>query len=246
MKKFVAILLVLLFAFSLIACGEKAASSSGAKKLLAKGEKATFVYVARDTANAYEAAQSSGFIEAIEDMGYTGIIRNAESSAAEDQIVIVEDLIAQDVNGICICCNDAAALEPALQEAMKAGIITTSTDGVASKDSVYLHIAQCDAQSVGIYMAESVLRLCGGEGQYAILSAASTSPEQNTWIRFMDEEMKDAKYANLERVTTVYGDDESEKSYTEAEGLIKSYPDLKCIICPHYGWDYGNCKSCHR
>ena len=232
MKKIVVALLVLVFVMSFAACGEKATSSPETSEAQEKSETGTFVYVARDTANAYEAAQSSGFVEAIEDMGYTGIIRNAESSAAEDQIVIVEDLIAQNVDGICICCNDAAALEPVLQEAMEAGIITTSTDGVASEDSVYVHIAQCDAQSVGVYMAESVERLCDGEGQYAILSASSTSPEQLTWIRFMDEEMEDAKYANLERVTTVYGDDESEKSYTEAEGLIKSYPDVECIICP--------------
>ena len=221
MKKALAIVLALVLCLSMVACGGKKAADSN-----------VFVYLARDTANAYEAAQSSGFLEAIEDLGYEGIIRNAESSAAEDQIVIVEDLIAQGVAGIAICCNDPDALEPALQEAMKAGIAVVSVDGAASEDSVYAHIAQCDARSVGVAMAESVLENCGGEGQYAILSAASTSPEQNEWIAYMEEEMQDPKYANLERVAIVYGDDEATKSYTEAEGLIKSYPDLKAITCP--------------
>lgn len=222
MKKALAIVLALVLCLSMVACG-------GGKK----SESNVFVYLARDTANAYEAAQSAGFLEAIEDLGYEGIIRNAESSAAEDQIVIVEDLIAQGVAGIAICCNDPDALEPALQEAMKAGIAVVSVDGAASEDSVYAHIAQCDARSIGVAMAESVLANCGGEGQYAVLSAASTSPEQNEWIAFMEEEMaSDPKYANLERVAIVYGDDEATKSYTEAEGLIKSYPDLKAITCP--------------
>lgn len=200
---------------------------------IAEAEKPlVFVYIARDTANAYEFAQASGFIEAIEDYGYTGVIRNAESSAAEDQIIIVEDLIAQGVDGICICCNDANALRPALREAMNAGIITVSTDGAASKDSVIVHIAQCDSEAVGRVMAESILDICGSEGQFAVLSAASTSPEQIEWLKFMDIEMQGDTYKGLVKATTVYGDDESEKSYRQAEGLIKSYPDLKCIVCP--------------
>lgn len=222
MKKALAIVLALVLCLSMVACGGKKAADSD-----------VFVYIARDTANAYEAAQSAGFLEAIEDLGYEGIIRNAESAAAEDQIVIVEDLIAQGVAGIAICCNDAEALEPALQQAMKAGIAVVSVDGPASEASVYAHIAQADAKAVGIALAQTVYEQCDGEGQYAIVSATSTSPEMIEWIGYMEEEMAgDPKYANLERMAIVYGDDESEKSYTEAEGLIKSYPDLKAICCP--------------
>ena len=55
---------------------------------------------------------------------------------------------------------------------------------------------------------------------------------QNTWIEWMKEELKDPKYENMELVTVVYGDDLREKSYTEAQGLFKSYPNLKGIISP--------------
>jgi rhamnose transport system substrate-binding protein len=48
----------------------------------------------------------------------------------------------------------------------------------------------------------------------------------------MKEELKKAEYAKLELVDTVYGDDEDTKSYNEAQGLMKKYPDLKVIIAP--------------
>lgn len=233
MKKGVAFLMVFVLSLGLIACkgGTKGTDGEG-NGAEDDNQRKTFVYLARDTANAYEHAQSSGFLEAIEELGYEGIIRNAESSSAEKQIVIVEDLIAQGVSGIAICCNDAEALEPALQEALNSGIAIVSVDAAASPESVAAHIAQCDSEAIGKALAESVYNQCEGEGQYAVLSATSTSPEQAEWIEYMEKAMEDEKYAKLEQVALVYGDDESEKSYAEAEGLLKSYPDLKTICCP--------------
>ncbi len=120
-----------------------------------------------------------------------------------------------------------------MQEAMKAGIITVSVDGPASPDSVYTHINQCTPDSIGEIMAEQLYKLLDGEGTYAVLSATSSSPEQNQWLDFMDKVMAaDSKYAKLTKAITVYGDDESEKSYTEAEGVLKSYPEATVITCP--------------
>ena len=39
-------------------------------------------------------------------------------------------------------------------------------------------------------------------------------------------------YPGINVVATVYGDDLSDKSYREAQGLMSSYPDLKAIIAP--------------
>jgi rhamnose transport system substrate-binding protein len=74
--------------------------------------------------------------------------------------------------------------------------------------------------------------LAKGEGKIAILSATSTAPNQNEWIGLMKEELKKPEYAKLQLVDTVYGDDQDEKSYTEAQGLLKKYADLKVIIAP--------------
>jgi rhamnose transport system substrate-binding protein len=48
----------------------------------------------------------------------------------------------------------------------------------------------------------------------------------------MEEILTEPEYANLTLVATVYGDDDDEKSYTEAQGLMRTYPDLKVIIAP--------------
>ncbi len=78
--------------------------------------------------------------------------------------------------------------------------------------------------------AEALKALNVDKGDVAVLSATPTSTNQNIWI----EEMKKVlpKYPSVNLVTVAYGDDLSDKSYREAVGLLKSYPDLKVIVSP--------------
>jgi rhamnose transport system substrate-binding protein len=82
-------------------------------------------------------------------------------------------------------------------------------------------------------MADLALDILGEEGgEYAILSAAPDAANQNAWIEAHKEAIKDPKYENLKLVDTVYGNDDSEKSYDEALGLVDKHPNLKLIMAP--------------
>jgi rhamnose transport system substrate-binding protein len=52
------------------------------------------------------------------------------------------------------------------------------------------------------------------------------------WIGYMKEALKQPKYKEMELIATVYGNDEPQKSLTEAEALLTKYPDLRGIIAP--------------
>src|ERR671919_536727 len=94
-------------------------------------------------------------------------------------------------------------------------------------------IAQVDFDETGVVMADMALEILGEEGgEFAILSASADAANQNAWIAAMEEALQDPKYANLELVDTVYGDDDSEKSYDEALGLVDKHPNLKLIMAP--------------
>jgi len=69
-----------------------------------------------------------------------------------------------------------------------------------------------------------------GGGEVAILSAAATAENQNAWIGFMKEELKN--HPELKLVDTVYGDDDAAKSAEKAAALLQSHPNLKGIISP--------------
>ena len=100
-------------------------------------------------------------------------------------------------------------------------------------DSRNISVLPASAKSIGADQVKIISKMIGGKGQVAILSAASTMANQNNWISFMKEALEnDSAYKDIELVAVVYGDDMREKSYNEALGLFRSYPDLKGIISP--------------
>src|SRR5262249_3492074 len=67
-------------------------------------------------------------------------------------------------------------------------------------------------------------------GQIAILSAAASATNQNSWIKYMKIQLK--KYPKMKLVSTVYGNDDPATSLTVLQGLLSAYPNLKGIISP--------------
>ena len=79
---------------------------------------------------------------------------------------------------------------------------------------------------------ELIAKQIGGKGEIAILSATANATNQNTWIKFMKEELKKPAYKDIKLVKTAYGDDDDQKSFQETQGLLQAYPNLKGIISP--------------
>lgn len=153
-------------------------------------------------------------------------------ATAEKQVEIINNFIAQKVDCIAISACDPDAVSPALKKAMEAGIIVVSYDSDVNVDARSLYVNCFDTDSIGKQMVDAAYEATGGEGQIAILSASANATNQNAWIAAMETYLKEDKFKDLELVATVYGDDQMDKSLQEANGLIKSYPDLKCIISP--------------
>ena len=81
-------------------------------------------------------------------------------------------------------------------------------------------------------MADMALSILGGEGEFATLSATPDAANQNAWIAAMVEALKGDKYAGLNHIDIVYGDDQSEISYNRALALVDKHPNLGLIMAP--------------
>jgi len=139
----------------------------------------------------------------------------------------------QKVTGLSVSADDSDALVLTGKTAMAACIPVVSFDSAICKDGRILHVNQAVTQDIGAIQIKMALDLTGPDGgDIAILSATSTAPNQNAWIEVMKTELQKPEYAKLKLVDTVYGDDDDTKSYNEAQGLFKKYPNLKVIIAP--------------
>ena len=194
----------------------------------------TIAMVVKHSGNPFFEAAEKGCLEALAEFGEGDelIFQGPEVSTVEGQIEIIESLITQNVDAISISANDPDALVPVCKKAMDAGIVVTTWDSAVAPEGRQLFINQADMEQIGRIEVQMMAEIIDYEGQIAILSAGPTMTNQNTWIMWMQEELKDPKYEKVELVAIVYGMDEREKSYTEALGLFKSYPNLKGIISP--------------
>ena len=140
----------------------------------------------------------------------------------------------QGVNAVMISNNAEDQIEPSVKSAVDAGVKVVSWDSpIPSGEGESLFVAQVDFDETGTVMADMALEILGAdEGKFAILSASPDAANQNAWIAAMEEALKDSKYSKLELVDTVYGNDESEKSYNEALALVDKNADLKLIMAP--------------
>jgi len=167
-----------------------------------------------------------------EKVDYTG--PDQASSAQGGQVEFVTNAPTQGYKALMISNNSGDQIAPAAKTAAEGGIKVVTWDSpIPSGEGESLFVAQVDFDETGTVMADMALDILGDAGgEFAVLSATPDAANQNAWIASLEETLKDPKYANLKLVDTVYGDDQSEKSYNQALALVDSHPDLKLIMAP--------------
>lgn len=171
----------------------------------------------------------------LENPGALEFLGPTQDNSAAGQVEIVTTASTRsDVGAIMISNNAGDQLAPALAAAKAAGQTVVTWDSpIPSGANEDLFVAQVDFAQTGGVMADMALSILGDAGgKFAVLSASPDAANQNAWIESLQETLKDPKYAALELVDIVYGNDETEKSYNEALALIDKYPDLQLIMAP--------------
>ena len=189
--------------------------------------------VVKNLGNGFFEAARDGGQEAAKELGGVELIYTGPTKpTAEGQIEIINSLIAQKVSAIVISANDPDALVPICKKAMSRGIVVLSFDSGIAKDGRLFHINPSNTELIGEKQIEMASKTIGGSGEIAILSATAQATNQNAWIQVMKKVLEKPQYKGLKLVDVVYGDDQSDKSYREAIGLLRKHPNLKAIIAP--------------
>lgn len=189
--------------------------------------------VVKSLGNGFFDAAHQGALEAAKELKDVEIIYTGPAKAtAEGQIEIVNSLIAQNVKAIVISANDPDALVPSLKKAMSRGIKVISFDSGVKKEGRMMQLNPSNSTLIGEKLVKMSEQVAGKTGEIAVLSATAQATNQNIWIGEMKKLLAQPAYSGLKLVNVVYGDDQTDKSYREAQGLFKSYPNLKVIVAP--------------
>jgi len=153
-------------------------------------------------------------------------------ASASSQVSYINTLSQQQTDVIVTAANDPNAICGALQQARTAGAKVVTFDSDTNPQCRDLFVNQATSEGIAQNQVKLISDQIGGTGKIAILSATPNATNQNTWIELMKKELQKPEYSKIQLVTTAYGNDDDQKSFTETQGLLRSYPDLKGIISP--------------
>ena len=204
--------------------------SNGQDKPIKKDLKITII--PKNINNPYMTIQDGGAIDACKEMGIEGKAEGPSETGASAQVPYINTAITQRQNAILISANDPNALVPYLKKAMSQKITVVTLDSDTAPEGRNVFINQASAEGIGQSLVQTLAKEIGNSGDFAILSATPNATNQNTWIKYMQEELKKPEYKDMKLVKIAYGNDEDQKSFTETQGLLQAYPNLKGIISP--------------
>jgi len=144
------------------------------------------------------------------------------------QVQIVEDVIAQGVDAICLVPFSVEAVEPVLRKARSRGIIVVSHEA-SNQVNADAIIEPFDNFTYGAHLMDHLARFMEQKGQYAVFVGSLTSKSHNEWIDGAIARQKE-KYPQMELVTERIEEyDNQNLAYEKTKELLKAYPELRGI-----------------
>ncbi|MFJ4963972.1 Autoinducer 2-binding protein LsrB precursor [Streptomyces sp. ADI96-02] len=207
--------------------GGKADPNAPTKKGLTVG------FLPKQVNNPYFTTADKGGEKAVTELGSR--YKEVGPSSATDtagQVSYVNTLTQQQVDAIAVSAQDPGALCTALKQAMRNGIKVVTYDSDTKTDCRNVFVSQAGAEDLGRTQIQLLAEQIGHRGQIAVLSAAQTATNQNLWIDYMKDELKDPKYKDIELVRVAYGNDDAQQSFQQTQGLLQEYPRLAGIVSP--------------
>jgi rhamnose transport system substrate-binding protein len=242
-RRLLAVVAVIAAALAVEACGStKKSTSQSASTQAAAGGSANpnaqikkglnVAFLPKQINNPYFTTADKGGATALTEVGGKGKEVGPTNADASAQVPFISTLTSQKVSAIVISADDPNAVVPALKKAQAAGIKVVSYDADTAPAGRSIFVNQASPEALGRSEVQLIGKQLGYKGQIAVLSATATAANQNAWIGFMKKELQDPKYKDMKLVKVAYGNDDDQKSFSETQGLLQAYPNLKGIISP--------------
>ncbi|MDD3337762.1 MAG: autoinducer 2 ABC transporter substrate-binding protein [Lachnospiraceae bacterium] len=260
MKKVIAALLVGVMTFSLVACGTQEGGSKTtttektettettedtaetndatssdlydlAKYKSTKDKKDwTIAVVTKDNTANWFKRMEVGVNEFGEETGINVIQKGPANADAASQVQVIDDMINQGVDALCVVPIDPGAIEASLKNAMEKGIVVI-THEASNQVNTLFDTEAFTAKDFGAALMDSLAKDMGEAGKYAMMVAYTTSTTHMEYANAEYEHQKEA-YPNMELVNdgaipTCESEESIDTAYERAKEVLKANPDIK-------------------
>lgn len=227
-----ALLVAIVLAGALGACGgsvgksESEQGDSGPKS----GEEYRIAMIPKFTSDPYFKAADKGAQEAAEELGVEVTFNGPVDADVSKQTEIVDQFVQQRYDAITVSANDPDALAPAMEQAREQDVKVSTFDADVKPEAREVFLNQATYAGMGKTMVDMMAKQTGGKGDFLIVTAVLTAPNQNRWIAEMRKYIK-AKYPDMQIKAVLPGNEDLAKSRQVALDYLRSHPDTKGVWC---------------
>ena len=232
MKKVFTLILALVMAMSLVACGGSSSeeSSGGDGGEASGGYKIGFSNFS--IGNSWRQQMEAEFIHRADELKAEGVISDyvmlmADNDQAQ-QIDDIRSLVTQGCDAIIVSCITADGLNDVLEEAMNEGVVVITFDNNATTDNITLRVAADDyayGQQCGEWLAEHVE---DGSKIIVLDGTAGTLNNENRHNGMLDAFT--ANSPNSEILATVNADWDYATAKVAVEQLLAAHPQIDGVL----------------
>jgi len=244
-KKCLATLLTAALAASMMAgCGNSSGSAPAAAATVSaaetKGSEASsdtaaakankdykIAVVVKGNTNGWFIRMNKGIEQWAAETGINAWMTGPTDTDSAQQIQIIQDVINQNIDALCVVPVDPVACEPVLQEAREKGIVVICHEGSNVENCDY-DIEAFNNAGYGAFIMDNLAELMNKEGTYTTMVGFLTTASHNEWADGAVAQQK-AEYSNmtlLADLPRVESENNTETAYEKAKEVLKKYPEL--------------------
>lgn len=244
-KKLLSVLLCIAVTAAMTGCGssgqEPAAETAAeapaeegaeapAQEESAGGESYTIATVVKDMSDPWCLRHQVGVDEYAKETGHNCYVKGPSKTDSAEQIQVLENLVEQDIDALCVVPIDPEACKPVLSRAREKGIVVITHEAEGFDECDY-DLEAFNNQEYGEAMMDELAKAMGEEGSYVTMVAFLSSTSHNQWMDAAVARQKEA-YPNMQLIPEerIECEDNMDMAYNKTKEIIKKYPDIKGFI----------------
>ena len=170
----------------------------------------------------------------------------SNTTAVEEQIAIVQDMISKKVDALILVPIDSKALVTVVVDAVKAGIPVISFDNefdaatVAAAGLEPIPFVGIDNEAAAYQSAAYLVKALNGKGKVAILEGVTGA---NNAVKRANGAKRAFDEAGMEIVASQAADWDTEKAYAVLQNILQANPDIVGVFSSADPMAYGALKA---
>jgi len=164
-----------------------------------------------------------GFEDAAQEINVSVDFRGATRYDPDEEITVLEQVIARKPAGIAVTAINPQALNGAIDKGVQAGIPIVLFDSGAPESSAYAFLGT-DNVKAGAQAAREMSRLLNGSGAVAVITQPNQLNHQERTKGFQD--MISKAFPNIRIVEVADGKGDLEASAQAAKRIVKEHPEV--------------------